>query len=62
MKITLCDICKEEVKNSESHSHILIRNVVINKLYYDFEDICESCEKEIIKLILQIKDRPKAVK
>ena len=62
MKITLCDICEEKIIRKDTHSHIAVRNVIINKLYNDFEDICESCEKELIKLILEIKNRPKEQK
>lgn len=59
MQVTLCDICKEKIIREDSYSHILVKNVIINKQYNDFEDICDSCEKELIKLILQIKNRPK---
>lgn len=61
MKVTLCDLCGEKVIRKDSHSHILLKNVIINKLYKDFEDICDPCEKEIIKKIIEIKERPKAV-
>ena len=56
MKITICDICSEEIKTG---GILEIRNVQFGTQRKDYIDICKVCEKEILSLIVKIKNRPK---